>query len=139
MATAPPHPSTRPFNDLVLDFLAYLELERGLSRNTLEAYRTDLQQFGTWLAEHDLAALEVGHNQLADFIAQLGSGEKGGGRPAARRSQPSGPPSSAAGRGSSGTAPKRGCSSTRAGAGSRGRGSTRRSSVTPRAPAWPGR
>ena len=26
----------------MLDFLAYLELERGLSRNTLEAYRTDL-------------------------------------------------------------------------------------------------
>src|SRR5438270_6663303 len=83
MATAPPHPSTRPFNDLVLDFLAYLELERGLSRNTLEAYRTDLQQFGAWLAEHDLAVLEVGHNQLADFIAQLGTGEKAGGRPAA--------------------------------------------------------
>src|SRR5882757_2350940 len=51
MATAPPHPSTRPFSDLVLDFLAYLDLERGLSRNTLEAYRTDLQQFGVWLEE----------------------------------------------------------------------------------------
>ena len=25
------------FEDLVLDFVAYLELERGLSRNTLEA------------------------------------------------------------------------------------------------------
>src|SRR2546423_2982907 len=83
MATAPPHPSTRPFGDLVLDFLAYLELERGLSRNTLEAYRTDLQQFGAWLAEHDLSPLEVGHNQLSDFIAQLGTGAKAGGRPAA--------------------------------------------------------
>ncbi len=31
---------------LLLDFLAYLELERGLSRNTLEAYRSDLLQFG---------------------------------------------------------------------------------------------
>ena len=27
---------------LTLDFLAYLELERGLSRNTLDAYRSDL-------------------------------------------------------------------------------------------------
>ena len=34
---------------LVLDFLAYLEFERGLSRNTLEAYRSDLLQFGTFL------------------------------------------------------------------------------------------
>ena len=42
MATAPSHPATRPFNELMLDFLAYLELERGLSRNTLEAYRSDL-------------------------------------------------------------------------------------------------
>ena len=30
----------------MLDFLAYLEFERGLSRNTLDAYRSDLQQFG---------------------------------------------------------------------------------------------
>ena len=33
----------------MLDFLAYLEFERGLSRNTLEAYRSDLLQFGAWL------------------------------------------------------------------------------------------
>jgi integrase/recombinase XerD len=83
MATAPAHPSTRPFNDLVLDFLAYLELERGLSRNTLEAYRTDLQQFGAWLAEQHLSALEVGHTQLSEFVAQLGTGEPGEGRAAA--------------------------------------------------------
>ena len=31
---------------LLLDFLAYLEFERGLSRNTLEAYRSDLLQYG---------------------------------------------------------------------------------------------
>ena len=33
----------------MLDFLAYLEFERGLSRNTLEAYRSDLLQYGDWL------------------------------------------------------------------------------------------
>src|SRR5437764_4098826 len=81
--TAPAASPSRHLTELMLDFLAYLELERGLSRNTLEAYRTDLQQFGAWLAEHDLSPLEVGHNQLSDFIAQLGTGEKGGGRPAA--------------------------------------------------------
>ena len=37
---------SRRVSELTLDFLAYLELERGLSRNTLEAYRSDLQQFG---------------------------------------------------------------------------------------------
>ena len=35
----------------MLDFLAYLEFERGLSRNTLEAYRSDLLQFGALLRE----------------------------------------------------------------------------------------
>ena len=52
MATiAPPRtakdgrPSER-YEALVLDFLAHLEFERGLSRNTLAAYRTDLLQFG---------------------------------------------------------------------------------------------
>ena len=39
----------QPFEHLVLDFLAYLEFERGLSRNTLEAYRSDLLQYGAYL------------------------------------------------------------------------------------------
>ena len=41
---------TERFEQLVLDFLAYLEFERGLSRNTLEAYRSDLLQYGRFLA-----------------------------------------------------------------------------------------
>ena len=41
--------STGEIEPLVLDFLAYLELERGLSRNTLIAYRSDLLQFGEFL------------------------------------------------------------------------------------------
>ncbi|HKA66518.1 MAG TPA: site-specific integrase, partial [Solirubrobacterales bacterium] len=53
IAIKPPAPSTPAtpgadarFEGLVLDFLSYLELERGLSRNTLNAYRTDLLQYG---------------------------------------------------------------------------------------------
>ena len=49
--------ASRPFEHLVLDFLAYLEFERGLSRNTLEAYRSDLLQFGRFLEERGLSAL----------------------------------------------------------------------------------
>ena len=71
MAIAPPPPHTRPFSELVLDFLAYLELERGLSRNTLEAYRSDLQQFGAWMAEHDVAALTAGRRDLEAFLASM--------------------------------------------------------------------
>jgi integrase/recombinase XerD len=67
--------------ELVLDFIAYLELERGLSRNTLEAYRSDLLQYGAWLQENDKDALAVGHTDLAAFVAGLAAG--GGGRPPA--------------------------------------------------------
>ena len=65
---------------LTLDFLAYLELERGLSRNTLTAYRSDLLQFGEFLDRRDLAMIEAGHGDLAAFLSELATGESG--RPA---------------------------------------------------------
>jgi integrase/recombinase XerD len=66
----------RPFEHLVLDFLAYLELERGLSRNTLEAYRCDLLQYGTFLQRGGLDALTVAHKELAAFLAELAAGDE---------------------------------------------------------------
>jgi integrase/recombinase XerD len=65
------------FEGLVLDFLAYLELERGLSRNTLNAYRTDLLQYGSFLARRDADALAVGPMQVSEFLAELATGNGG--------------------------------------------------------------
>jgi len=59
---------------LTLDFLAYLELERGLSRNTLEAYRSDLLQFGEFLDARELTVMEVCHGDLAAFLSELAAG-----------------------------------------------------------------
>jgi integrase/recombinase XerD len=59
---------------LTLDFLAYLELERGLSRNTLEAYRSDLLQFGEFLDRRELTVMEVRHGDLAAFLSELAAG-----------------------------------------------------------------
>src|SRR5580765_652985 len=67
--------SSQPFEHLVLDFLAYLEFERGLSRNTLDAYRSDLQQFGGHLERTGGNALSVVHADLADLVATLAAGE----------------------------------------------------------------
>ena len=53
MATIEKPVVERRFEHLVLDFLAYLEFERGLSRNTLDAYRTDLLQYGRFLEERE--------------------------------------------------------------------------------------
>ncbi|MBA2350164.1 MAG: site-specific tyrosine recombinase XerD [Solirubrobacterales bacterium] len=63
----------------VLDFLAYLEFERGLSRNTLEAYRSDLAQFGAHLAETDVDVLEARHDDLVGWLDALAAGTGGRG------------------------------------------------------------
>ena len=63
-----------PLEQLMLDFLAYLEFERGLSRNTLEAYRVDLQQYGAFLASRGVDPLAVDHAQLAGFLSALAVG-----------------------------------------------------------------
>jgi integrase/recombinase XerD len=65
------------FEHLVLDFLAELEFERGLSRNTLEAYRSDLLQFGAWLERAGAGATDAEHSQLAGFLSELATGHDG--------------------------------------------------------------
>jgi integrase/recombinase XerD len=64
-------PERAGIEESMLDFLAYLELERGLSRNTLEAYRGDLLQLGAFLARRGVGVLEAQHGDLAAFIAEL--------------------------------------------------------------------
>src|SRR5262245_34987425 len=65
---------THAFEHLLLDFLAYLEFERGLSRNTLEAYRSDLLQYGEWLRRTGADALTVGHGELSAFASEIADG-----------------------------------------------------------------
>jgi integrase/recombinase XerD len=62
------------FEALVIDFLSHLEFERGLSRNTLTAYRTDLLQFGVFLAGRQMEATEAAGRDLSDFLAGLAQG-----------------------------------------------------------------
>ena len=80
MATITTRAEARPFEHLVLDFLAYLEFERGLARNTLDAYRSDLLQFGRFMAERGTAPVDASNADVADFLANLAQGN---GRPPA--------------------------------------------------------
>src|SRR3954454_241260 len=92
MAIAVPKPTDAPMTDarfeaLVLDFIAHLEFERGLARNTLDAYRTDLLQFGVFLAARGRDAIDVERGDVAAFLADLATGvapdaEGNGGRAA---------------------------------------------------------
>jgi integrase/recombinase XerD len=74
MATAA---ASSRLTDLLFDFLGYLELERGLSRNTLEAYRSDLQQYGQFLDREGIDPLRITSVQLTAFVSELA---EGGGR-----------------------------------------------------------
>jgi integrase/recombinase XerD len=78
VATIAPLPDARPYEHLVLDFLAYLEFERGLSRNTLEAYRSDLLQFGRFLEARGAEAVLASAADVSDFLVELAEGN---GRP----------------------------------------------------------
>jgi integrase/recombinase XerD len=75
-AIAPPMPKPVGIAPLILDFLAYLELERGLSRNTLTAYRCDLLQFGEYLDRHELTVQGSEHGDLAAFLSELAAGSE---------------------------------------------------------------
>src|SRR5213080_4361507 len=75
-------PAAQAFSYHVLDFLAYLEFERGLARNTLEAYRSDLLQYGRFLSEHGEEALTVTGSGISDFLTELARGTRDhGGEP----------------------------------------------------------
>jgi integrase/recombinase XerD len=80
MAIAEASPVQRHLTDLTLEFLGTLELERGLSRNTLEAYRSDLQQYGVFLARRGPDGrdpLRAGPDDLAAFVSELADGHDG--------------------------------------------------------------
>jgi integrase/recombinase XerD len=69
--------SQEHLTELTLDFLSYLELERGLSRNTLEAYRSDLQQLGEFLGRREVDPLDVRTADLAAFVTELATPDDG--------------------------------------------------------------
>jgi integrase/recombinase XerD len=66
--------TSRPVAGLVLDFLAYLEFERGLSRNTLDAYRSDLGQYAAFMEGRGRGVLEATGDDVTAFLDGLAAG-----------------------------------------------------------------
>jgi integrase/recombinase XerD len=52
-------------------YLRHLSVERGLSKNTLSAYKSDLSRYLTHLETLSLDAITVNSNHLSDFSAEL--------------------------------------------------------------------
>ena len=61
---------TSSLNNAILDtFIDYLWLTDGLSKNTLESYRTDLSQFHVWLASNKSQLLIVTQADIQHYLA----------------------------------------------------------------------
>ncbi len=59
-------------NDLMQEFLNYITVERGLSRNTIQAYERDLRQFAGYLEEVAFVSLpQVEPKTLVDYLRSL--------------------------------------------------------------------
>ena len=64
--------ATTPVEDVrVTDYLNHLRAERGLSGNTISAYRSDLQKLAAWARSRDQALEEIKARDVAAFLAHL--------------------------------------------------------------------
>jgi integrase/recombinase XerD len=70
--------STDSADPLIARFLDAVWMERGLSANTLAAYRADLVALHRWLCGRNLSLAQAGRAELLDFIAAR---VQGGARP----------------------------------------------------------
>jgi integrase/recombinase XerD len=52
-------------------FLDYLSVEKGLARNSLSAYRTDLRHFGHWLSEQSIELERVERIHIVKYFQSL--------------------------------------------------------------------
>ena len=57
--------------DLVKEFLTYIQVEKGLARNTLESYRRDLNRLELWASKTKRPVSDLSRADLRKWIAQL--------------------------------------------------------------------
>ena len=61
-------------DELLDQYLVHLQVERGLSPRTLEAYSRDLTRFVTYLVDQRIALKKVSAAELASFLLELSGG-----------------------------------------------------------------
>lgn len=57
--------------DLIREYLLYLQVERGLAKNSLESYKRDLAKLDAWAAAEGLDVINVARQDLRGFVADL--------------------------------------------------------------------
>lgn len=58
-------------NKCLSDFISYITVEKGLSKNTVLAYRSDLNKFFDFCKKKQLNAQDLQHNDITDFLWEI--------------------------------------------------------------------
>src|SRR5690606_39618348 len=72
------HPGTSGSSPEIDRFLDAMWMERGLSENTLAAYRADLQSLRSWLEDYSISLLDAKREHILNLVAWR---EQAGARP----------------------------------------------------------
>ncbi len=65
--------SFQQFDNGINLFLDHLAVERGLTENTLQAYRTDISQFRSYLASRRISVMDLDERVVQSFVSSLKS------------------------------------------------------------------
>src|SRR5215471_18885511 len=57
--------------DLIREFLAYIQVEKGLSANTLQSYARDIAKLQTWAAQNRKEIEKLERKDLREWIARM--------------------------------------------------------------------
>jgi integrase/recombinase XerD len=61
--------------DFVREYLLYLQVEKGLAKNSVESYKRDLEKLGNWAVKNNLDVVRLDKKDLREWLFDL-SGEK---------------------------------------------------------------
>ena len=57
--------------DLVREYLQYLQVEKGLAKNSLESYERDLAKLKNWAEKNDYDVINLSRQDLREFLIDL--------------------------------------------------------------------
>lgn len=58
--------------DLIREYLSYLRVEKGLAKNSLNAYGNDLTKLNAWCGKHELSIDSLSRQDLREWLIDLG-------------------------------------------------------------------
>ncbi|MBX7172869.1 MAG: site-specific tyrosine recombinase XerD [Pyrinomonadaceae bacterium] len=57
--------------DYIREYLSYLQVEKGLSKNSFESYQRDLQKLSKWCEKNNLDIIHLSRKDLREFLIDL--------------------------------------------------------------------